>query len=32
MTQQHWGHKTEIPGDIVNSPQKLRDWLKEHHS
>ncbi|ANA85747.1 DNA polymerase [Gordonia phage Cozz] len=29
---QHWGHKTEIPGDIVNSPQKLRDWLKEHHS
>ncbi|QGJ95995.1 DNA polymerase I [Gordonia phage Yarn] len=29
---QHWGHKTEIPGDIVESPQKLRAWLKEHHS
>ncbi|AXH45143.1 DNA polymerase I [Gordonia phage Biskit] len=29
---QHWGHKEEIPGDIVESPQKLRAWLKEHHS
>ncbi|QOP64417.1 DNA polymerase I [Gordonia phage Orla] len=27
----HWGTKTEIPGDIVSSPQRLRDWLTKEN-